>query len=214
MRVCPDAMSVHTDEGAHTGVPLQHEPFLTKYNPDIHHRHSIRLRDYDYSQAGAYFLTICTKDRECLFGEILDGGMRLDEYGSIVQECWDAVPKHFNDVQLDEYVVMPNHFHGIVIIAGDVGARHAVPLRMVEQFGKPVPNSLPTVIRSFKSAVTKKTNVIRGIHGIPLWQRNYYEHVMRNEEELNGFREYIHNNPMQWEMDEENPERNEREEGA
>ena len=107
----------------------------TKNNPEYHHRRSIRLKGYDYSQAGAYFVTMCTQHRECLFGEIVDGKMRLNEYGQIVQQCWMEIPQHYQNVQLDEYVVMPNHVHGIIIInefdISTVGAIQELPLQLL-----------------------------------------------------------------------------------
>ena len=100
------------------------------YDPGRHHRRSIRLRGYDYTSAGAYFITICAHRRECLFGEVVDGVMRLNVYGRVVDACWQAIPDHFPHVMLDVYVIMPNHVHGIIAIVDDppVGARHASPL--------------------------------------------------------------------------------------
>jgi REP element-mobilizing transposase RayT len=163
------------------------------------------LREYDYSQTGAYFITICTHERICLFGDIMNGEMRLNDAGWIVQQCWDQIPEHSPHVELGEFIVMPNHVHGIIVIAEtpNVGARHAVPLP--EKFCKPVPGSIPTIVRSFKSAVTKRINELRNTPGAPVWQRNYYEHIIRNEESLNRIRKYIANNPTQWELDRENP---------
>ena len=186
------------------------------FDPAIHHRRSLRLKGYDYAQAGAYFVTICTQDRACLFGEVVDGEMRLNEWGEIVSRTWHDLPNHVANVALDEFVVMPNHIHGIIVIdnvvgAGSgVGARHAVPLQTVppqtERFGRPVAGSIPTIIRSFKSAVTKQINEQRATPGMPVWQRNYYEHIIRNEASLARIRDYIVNNPMQWALDRENPE--------
>ncbi|OGR05613.1 MAG: hypothetical protein A2511_01970 [Deltaproteobacteria bacterium RIFOXYD12_FULL_50_9] len=122
-------------------------------------RRSIRLHGYNYSQNGAYFVTICAQNRECLFGEIVDGEMWLNDAGRVVQKCWDDILVHFPYVEMDECVVMPNHVHGIIAI---VGARHAVPLQ-TGQFDKPVAGSIPTIIRSFKSAVTKCVNEKRQI---------------------------------------------------
>ena len=149
------------------------------YKPEIHHRQSICLKGYDYSQAGAYFVTLCAWNKEYLFGEIVDGKMLLNEYGEIVMKCWEAIPIHFPHVETDKFIIMPNHVHGIVFM---VGARHAVPLRTIgEQFAKPVSGSLPTLIRSFKSAVTKSINTFRNTPGTPVWQRNYYEHIIRDD---------------------------------
>jgi putative transposase len=187
-----------------------------------YHRRSIRLRGYDYSQVGAYFVTICTKDRECLFGEIVNGDVRMNAWGDIVRTCWDDMPRHFRDVQLDAFVVMPNHVHGILVCMradgptpgrhGIVGAQHAAPLR---QRGAPtndrlipfnvVPGSLGAMMRSFKSAVTKRMNILRAAPGVPVWQRNYYERVIRDADEMNRIREYIATNPAHWAEDENNP---------
>ncbi|WP_337869707.1 transposase [Meiothermus sp.] len=178
------------------------------YNPQQHHRRSIRLKGYDYTQAGAYFITICTHDRECLFGEVVDGKMRLNTAGTIIRQCWLDIPHHFPAAKLDEFVIMPNHVHGILVLAEwHVGARHAVPLQpQIERFGKPRAHSISTIVRSFKSAATKRVNEYRGIPGMPLWQRNYYEHTIRDMESLNRIREYIVNNPLQWLLDRENPD--------
>jgi len=108
--------------------PIATRKFVMKYNPDIHHRRSIRLRDYDYSQAGAYFITICAHNRECLFGEIADGAMRLNAAGEIAMQCWQEIPLHFPHSALDEWVIMPNHLHGIVVLTDTVGAKNFSPL--------------------------------------------------------------------------------------
>ena len=175
-----------------------------KDSVDKHHRRSIRLRGYDYAQAGVYFVTIVTKDRACLFGEVIDGGFQLNSVGEIVCACWREIPRHFSNVVADEFIVMPNHFHGVIFI--NVGARHAVPLPgSSERFGKPLPGSLPTIVGSFKAAVTKKINQLRCTPGATVWQRNYYEHIVRGENEIERIREYVANNPLHWAMDRENP---------
>ncbi len=177
------------------------------YDPDKHHRRSIRLKGYDYTHVGAYFVTLCTQNHECLFGEVVDGEMQLNAYGRIVQACWDEIPIHFPNVELDAFVIMPNHIHGIIVLAerpNIVGARHAVPLRNVERFGDPIQGSMPTIIRSFKSAATKRINEMRSAPGTPVWQRNYYEHIIRDEETLNLIRQYIVDNPLNWALDREN----------
>jgi len=176
---------------------------MTRYNLEKYHRRSIRLKGYDYTQEGTYFITICTHGRESLLGEIVNGEMLLNAYGRVVQTCWKEIPIHFKNLELDVFGLMPNHIHGI--IATNVGARHAVPLHSVESFGNPVTGSIPTIIRSFKSAITNKINKIRQTPNAPVWQRNYYEHVIRNEESLNRIREYIFNNPLNWVRDPENP---------
>jgi REP element-mobilizing transposase RayT len=174
------------------------------FDPDIHHRRSVRLRDYDYSGAGAYFVTICVANRECLFGETADGVMRMNDAGLAVAECWQAVPDHFPQVELDEFVVMPNHLHGIIVIdRRDTACRAQVE----ESFSRPISGSLPTIIRSFKSAATKRINQFRDNPGAPMWQRNYYERVIRDEQELDGIRQYITGNPAQWVEDKNHPAR-------
>jgi putative transposase len=181
-------------------------------------RHSIRLRGYDYAQAGAYFITIVTKDRLCLFDEVVEGAMRLNELGRMVQSVWEELPGHYPGVQCDAFVVMPNHIHGIITLADneaggppDVGAG-LKPARVAVAVGpnsvragfKPAP-TLPEVVRAFKTFSARRVNEIRNTTGFPLWQRNYYEHVVRSEDELHRIREYIANNPLQWELDRENP---------
>jgi len=182
-----------------------------KYNPDTHRRRSIRLRNYDYSQAGAYFVTICTQHRECLFGEITDGIMRLNAAGNIVVDQWMKTGDIRKEIELDVCTVMPNHFHGIAVLTdskrtalhGKGTARRAPT---AERFGKPVSGSIPTIVRAFKSAVTKHINILRGIPGMKLWQRNYWEHIIRNETELHRIREYISNNPARWQEDALHPD--------
>ena len=169
------------------------------------HRHSFRLQGYDYTQVGAYFITIVSHQRSSLFGKILDGELIPNTVGQIVQFTWNALPAHFPGTGLDAFIIMPNHIHGIVHITErrrqSVGAQHAAPLRPYVQ-----PGSLGVIVRSFKAAVTKRINETRGTPKTPVWQRNYYEHVIRNEESLQRIREYILNNPAQWDLDPENPE--------
>lgn len=174
-----------------------------KYQKDIYRRKSLRLKGYNYKQAGAYFVSICTLNRACLFGNIISEEMVLNDAGRIVADEWIKTVEIRNNIELDEWVVMPNHFHGILVINECRGTARRAPT--VEQFGKPVPGSIPTIIRSFKSAVTKRINELRNSPGEKVWQRNYYEHIIRDENELNRMREYITNNPLKWEFDKENP---------
>lgn len=204
------------------------------FNSDIHHRRSIRLKGYDYLQAGAYFVTICTQNRECLFGGITDGQMALNNAGRMVQMVWDKIPEHYAGIKTDAFVVMPNHIHGIIVLVGagpracpdtkptGVGQsqkgqpRGVAPTGMEQSrfTGQPrgvAPTlSLPDVVHRFKTMTTKRyADGVKqdGWASFPgkLWQRNYYERIIRDEDELNRIREYILNNPRQWEFDRENP---------
>lgn len=173
------------------------------FNNSSPHRQSVRLPDFDYSQPGAYFVTIVTQDRKMLFGQIVGGEMELNDIGRMVRAAWIAIPEHYPMVELDEFVIMPNHFHGIIAIC--VGARHAVPQKAgaTEGFGHPVSGSLSTILRSFKSATTKAFHEFFGHAEESLWQRSFYEHVIRNERDYRAIYDYIVANPMNWEMDEE-----------
>jgi len=175
-----------------------------QYDPQIHHRRSIRLKNYDYASSGAYFVTIVTHQRQCLFGAIVDGAMRLNEFGEIVCDEWLKTEIIRPRVQLDVFVIMPNHIHGIIIVNDVDGCCRGTLQRAptIEQFGKPTSDSIPTIIRLFKSATTKRINEYRNTPAVSVWQRNYYEHIIRNEIELNEIREYILYNPLNWETDE------------
>lgn len=177
-----------------------------KYDPQIHHRRSIRLKGYDYTQAGAYFITICSHHREHIFGEIVNGEMKLNSWGEIVRAEWfkTAALRPYVELYDDEFVVMPNHGHGIIWLIENVGARRRrAPM---EQFRKPVSGSIPTIIRAYKSAVTYAINKLGNSRGSVIWQRNYYEHVIRNDRELDLITKYIEYNPLNWQLDRDNPE--------
>jgi len=166
-------------------------------NPDIHHRRSIRLKGYDYSQTGAYFVTICTHKRERLFGDINSGEMRINEYGVIAAESWIWLPQQYGYIDLDEWIVMPNHMHGILVIADCCrGGSRTAPT------GTQTRKTLGRLIGAFKTVSSKQINLLRNSPGVILWQRNYYEQIIRNEAELNKMREYIRSNPLNWESDE------------
>jgi len=207
------------------------------YIPGVHHRRSIRLKGYDYTRPGAYFITIVTHHRERLFGRILNRRMRLSPFGEIARDAWLETVLHQPAVALDAFVVMPDHFHGIVIIRDgyvgddaarttdrrgtacrgdhrgmaadgrgtacrapwvayiDIGPARRAPIDTTERFGRPVPGSIPTIVRSFKSAVTKRINERRGTPGVPVWQRNYWERVIRDDFALRCIRRYIIANP-------------------
>jgi REP element-mobilizing transposase RayT len=218
-----------------------------KYDPTKHHRRSIRLKGYDYTAAGAYFITICTYQRECLFGEIVNGVMQLNTFGLCVQACWQSLPDHFQKLQLDAFVVMPNHLHGILLLDGDLGKgeafgqniRQSNPnfspnasslqdgnLGKGEAFGQNIrqsnpnfspnasplqprgtqPRSVGAIIQNFKSVSTRKINRMHQRNGRTIWQRNYYEHIIRNESAFQTICQYIQNNPLSWELDKLHPD--------
>ena len=174
-----------------------------KYDPGKHHRRSVRLPGYNYAQAGAYFVTFVTHQRQCLFGEIVDGEMLVGSHGDTVMEEWLRSAEVRREIELDAFVLMPNHVHGIVIIR-DVGAHGRAPLPPTSH--RP-PRSLGSFVAGFKSAITKRINLLRETPGRPVWQRNYYERVIRDDAELNRMRQYIADNPACWEEDVENPDR-------
>ena len=164
------------------------------------HRKSIRLPKYDYTQEGAYFITVVTQNRNCIFGQIVDGVMCLNPSGNIVSQVWQSIPKHHPNTVVNPFIIMPNHLHGIIQI---VGARRAVPLHQSEEFGKPVPGSIPTIVRSFKSETTRQINIMRHSSGAKIWQRNYYEHIIRDQKDYENINKYILTNPQNWNNDSE-----------
>lgn len=188
-----------------------------KYNPQKHHRKSIRLKGYDYSQAGLYFITICIHNRECLFGEIENGIMIMNDMGKIADQCWAEIPRHFPNAVLHEYIIMPNHIHGIIELVGaknfspenkispenehpsknnssenNIGAKNISPLRSPSK-------TIGSIVRGFKIGVTKW--VRQNTNFETIWQRNYYEHIIRNEQSYNNISDYIINNPARWNDD-------------
>ncbi|MBI5295644.1 MAG: transposase [Chloroflexi bacterium] len=202
-----------------------------KFDPQQHHRRSIRVKGYDYTEPGAYFVTIVTYRRDPLFGKIENGIMLLNDFGKIADECWRAIPEHFPTVELGVHMIMPNHVHGVIGIRADVsisngivaqhvgatdadndmdltrrGAIYRAPTDNVEQFGKPIKGSLPTIVRTYKAAVTRI--IAREHNATGIWQRNYYERIIRNADEANRIHLYIEANPAQWDDDDENPSNN------
>jgi putative transposase len=186
---------------------------MTNFDPQKHHRRSIRLPGYDYTQAGAYYITIVTHNRKNLFGAVINHEMCLSPLGKIAFHEWEQLARRFKQVELGAFVVMPNHVHGIIIIhedraTADLTAQHNPPdLRRApthERFGKPVSGSIPTIVRSYKSAVTLRINYARRSDNDPVWQRNYYEHVIRDERDMQAKWDYIEGNPILWDDDDEN----------
>lgn len=194
-------------------------PTLRPYFPDRHHRRSIRLPGYDYRSPGSYFVTVVSANRDCFFEQL--------RFRHVIEECWLAIPRHAAHASLDAWVVMPNHIHGVIIVDW-VGAKHFPPTaqRQTNQ-GATVanetaissrpemprprrrlqPGSLGAIIGSFKSVTTRRMNRIRRTPGAAVWQRNYYERIVRSQRELERIREYIATNPARWALDRENPQR-------
>ena len=173
-----------------------------KYDSQVHHRRSIRLPAYDYSQAGFYFVTICAQHRKCLFGEVVDDQMKLNRYGRLVAEAWNWLAERYIYVDLDEWIVMPNHLHGILVIS-DERSRGGSRTAPTDANASVIPRKpLGQLIGAFKTISTKGINQSRGTPGVPVWQRNYYEHVVRSEDSLGTIRDYIANNPRNWGLDE------------
>jgi putative transposase len=173
-----------------------------KYNPEIHRRHSVRLKEYDYSRAGLYFITICTQNRLFLFGKIENGEMLLNDAGKNTNECWLQIPEHFPQIKLHGHIIMPNHIHGIIEITKitTVGAKHFSPSPNRANVDSPLRQSpsqtIGSVVRGFKIGVTKWFHVNTDIQTI--WQRNYYEHIIRDDKSYHKISEYIQTNPLKW----------------
>jgi REP element-mobilizing transposase RayT len=161
-----------------------------------------RLRGYDYRQNGAYAVTICTHERRIAFGRIDNGLVRLHPFGHVAQEDWLAIPSHYPNVSLDEFIVMPNHLHGILFLENEAPptAKMEAELR---RFGKPVSGSLSSIICNYKSGVSRKIGCLRNCQ-TKVWQGRFWDHIIRDEDDLLHHREYIHNNPLRWEDDELN----------
>ena len=191
-----------------------------KPKSNLPRRRATRLQGYDYSQSGAYFVTICVQHRQCIFGTIIDGKMHLNEISKIVVEWWNHIPQHFSFVKLDEYVIMPNHMHGI-IAWDEVGARSPRPsdtTKVVEarplcsqenarsRRGEVTSPLLGQIVAYFKYQSTKFINQHHNTPGKRIWQRNYYDHVIRDDNDLQRLREYIQNNPKKWELDQLHPD--------
>jgi putative transposase len=183
---------------------------MMKYDPQKHHRRSIRLSQYDYSQPGAYFITMVTHGRECLFGKIVHGEMQLSAMGQIAEEHWRLIPEHFPHVALGAYVIMPDHVHGIIVIRENGQATNSSPAVRATQWVATTATALPNgpkrgsigaIIGSYKMSVTRRVQREWNVSGV--WQRNYYEHIIRNEAEHSRIHAYIEANPARWGMDKE-----------
>ena len=172
----------------------------TPENSDLQRR-TFRLRGYDYTQPGAYFVTICTAERLCVLGDVVDGQVALSRDRRIVARAWTGLANHYGHVEFDAFVVMSNHVHGVIMLADAINETGRAGL-------KPAPttrHALREIVRAFKTFSARRVNIDRDSIGEPVWQRNYYEHVVRNERELEAVREYILANPAKWEEDEDSP---------
>ncbi|HRO44286.1 transposase [Agriterribacter sp.] len=177
---------------------------MNRYNPNIHHRRSIRLKGYDYSQAGLYFITICVHNRQCLFGEIVNDEMILNDFGNIAHHHWEKLSERFQNFELDVFQIMPNHMHGIIFLTNPVGAgftpapNHGATARVAP--------TVADIVGAYKSLVSNqcleifKQKFPNDYMG-KLWQRNYHEHIIRDEQSYHRIANYIINNPQNWEND-------------
>ena len=193
-----------------TRSPSVHRTF---YNREIHHRRSVRLKHYDYSTPGAYFLTVCTWNKECLLGEIVNGVIRLSPTGKIACDSWLKIPDYFNNVRLDEFVVMPNHIHGIIMLTQNDslpsdhrrGLINQTPTKTNREWilmRNPKP-TLGKIVRHYKARTSKLIH--NRCQSEFRWHRNYYEQIIRDNGEMHRIRDYITGNPTRWMEDEENP---------
>ena len=171
---------------------MSHNP-----NPETPRRKQIRLRGYDYSQPGRYFVTVCALEKTCIFGEIHDGYFDPSPVGNIVRECWFELPYHYAGLYLDEFIVMPNHVHGVMIFIDPVGVGLKGHVNASRR------RSVLEVVRAFKTFSGRRINEMRGVSGCAVWQRGYYEHIVRTDAALDEIRKYIRNNPLNWEKDPE-----------
>ena len=205
------------------------------YDPNKHHRRSIRLAGYDYRQPGYYFVTVCTYRHQALFGHVIEDQMQLSVYGRIVDTIWRRLLDRADGVTLDAWVVMPNHVHAIIVLTGDAGSsgrgeawsvtsgpsemkvggesqrsesdstHHASPLQQGDPqrptMPRLVPGSLGAIVGNVKSVITRRINKVRKTPGTPVWQRNYYEHIIRDETSMARIRTYIADNPCLWTAD-------------
>ena len=207
------------------------------YNPDAYHRRSVRLKGYGYTRAGAYFVTIVTRNRECLFGAVEAGNIRLSPSGEVVDQCLGELKQHFPGLTLDIYVVMPNHLHAVLVLPdragrgpfgpcqrrGEALAQRSFDIAAIQADASPLqemqgkgqepglgpkgtqPGSLGAIIQNFKSVSSRRVNSLRRDLAAPVWQRNYYDRIIRDADELDRIRQYIADNPARWDEDTENP---------
>jgi putative transposase len=173
-------------------------------DPNFRHR-TVRIQGFDYSQPGAYFITICTWQKDLIFGNIAKGTIHLSKVGEFAGKELEKLSLTFSEIHLDTFVVMPNHVHILITISENDTATSSVKASKTEAFGHPVTGSIPTIVRAYKAAVTRRAALLRDSPVSQVWQRNYYEHVVRTEREKERIYAYIVSNPIQWDFDDENP---------
>jgi len=186
--------------------------------PFLPQRRSVRLKHFDYASRASYFVTICTHEMKRLFGTVVGDTVTLNACGRIADRCWREIPLHFTNVELGAHVVMPNHVHGILRWGslendGELRAKeprraqHAVPLRPdgeARRFREMVATSIPVIVRSFKSAAAARIRATLGKPDLVVWQRGYYEHVIRDDDDFRNASAYIRTNPARWRFDKDN----------
>ena len=171
-------------------------------------RRRMRLKGYDYSTPGAYFITVCTQDRRPLFGRVFNGKMSPNRLGAVVEDCWAELPDHYGGVTLDAFVLMPNHVHGVILLEDEpngpsVGAGLQPAFARDEASRR---HGVPEIVRAFKTFSARRINRMRASTGAPVWQRGFYDHVIRDQDELDRVRTYILDNPRKWSEDSDNPD--------
>ena len=177
-----------------------------QFNPDKYHRRSIRIKDFNYSESRYYYVTICTHECKELFGNICRGTIScaLNDGGVAAKKFWEEIPNHYPHVGLDEFIVMPNHIHGIIILNNKIPTKRVQDIEPLQhKYQNVISGSLGSIIRGYKIGLTKWFRKNTDIEVV--WQRNYYEHIIRNEKELDAARKYISDNPAKWSEDEDNP---------
>ena len=204
-----------------SNMSLQNSASIVKYNRYIHNRQSIRLREYDYSQPGAYFITVCTQHKECNLGELINGEIQFTVRGMIASVFWLEISHHFSNVELDQFILMPNHIHGIIFIKdkniaeiNTMGGEtqptmggETPPLREGKKGKNKGKNTLGQIVAYYKYRTTKIINQIDETPGQRIWQRNFYDRIIRTEKALHIMRQYIATNPQRWNKDLYNPRR-------
>lgn len=174
-------------------------------NPQLHHRRSLRIKGQDYTAPGAYFITITSHQNHEIFGDFTEEKMAYSSIGEIAKAELVRLEQRFSNIQLDTFVIMPNHIHFILILSENGFTLRPTKEIPIEKFGKPVPGSIPTIVRSLKSAITNLARKKRLISKDPIFHKNYFEHIIRNDQDWQNCRDYIRINPDRWLDEHSNP---------